>query len=171
MATFYIFRIISFEEDSFVLEIEAGSGMSFYQLHQCIQKLLKYDAGHPASFYLTNHKWEKEKEITLIDQDVSDHKNMLNMEKEILKDHLNVRKKRMLYVYDFFFERAFNIELVKISEKKGVKIKDLPRGIRQEGKIPAQILMPEFIPGEDNPDDFPDSDMDEGFGLLDDLDI
>lgn len=79
----------------------------------------------------------------------------------------------MLYVYDFFFERAFNVELVKISGLKSGQSKDLPRSIRLEGTIPAQILMPEFIPGEDIPDDFLESDPDEGPGFepLDDLDI
>ena len=156
-----------------MFEIEADSKMSFYQLYVAIQKALKYDTSHPASFYLTNNKWEKEKEVTLIDMNSNDHNNILFMENILLKDHLNTQNQRMLYVYDFFFERAFNVELVQISELKPGSSKNLPKIIRLEGTIPAQILMPEFISGEDSPDEFMDSDPDEGpeFEPLDDLDM
>jgi len=172
MATLFTFRIISPEEDSFVMEIEADSKMSFYQIHLTIQKELKYDTGHPASFYLTNLNWEKEKEITLINHNEIGGKSFLDMKKAILENHLDAQNKRMLYVYDFFFERAFNVELIKVSTVDSQKTKGFPKCIRREGATPAQILMPEFIPGDDNLNDFFESDPDgPEFESLDDLDL
>ncbi len=169
MSLIYTFRILSNEEDSFVLELKIRSEQTFLHLHEAIQKALKYDKSQMASFYLTNQNWEKEKEITLLEMSDKTKTGPLTMTKSSLKDHLKQVKDRLLYVYDFFYERALNIELIQID--KGPCDTNFPICIRLEGKIPQQILTPDLIPG-DIKNIFDDDDYDDiRLESLDDLEI
>lgn len=166
----YTFRAISHEEEDFVLELEIRSDQTFHDLHKRIQEELKYDASQMASFYLTNYKWEKEKEVTLFEMysDSTNGNGLLKMDSTILEDYLNIEKSRLLYIHDFFFERAFNIELVSINKVNGSS--DYPKCTRLDGKIPEQIMMTDMIPSD--PSSFLDEELDDYiFESLDDLDI
>ena len=86
----YTFRAISQEAEDFVLEIELRSDHTFHDFHKSIQEELNYDTSQMASFYLTNYKWEKEKEVTLFEM-FSDNGNgngMLKMDTTLLEDYL-----------------------------------------------------------------------------------
>ncbi len=138
-----------------------------------IQEELNYDTSQMASFYLTNYKWEKEKEVTLFEMfsDKGNGNGMLKMDTTLLEDYLNIEKSRLLYIHDFFFERAFNIELVSINKQNGSL--DYPKCTRLEGTVPEQVMMPDMIPNDiadiiENEDDISDDDM---FQSLDDLNI
>jgi len=111
----FTFRALSQEEDDFVLELQIRSNQTFYDLHKSVQKELNYDEGQMASFYLTNDEWEKEKEINLFDMFDDNHNGngLLKMEDTILEDKLINEKSKMLYIHDFFYERALFIELIK----------------------------------------------------------
>ncbi len=169
----YTFRAISQEAEDFVLEIELRSDHTFHDFHKSIQEELNYDTSQMASFYLTNYKWEKEKEVTLFEMfsDKGNGNGMLKMDTTLLEDYLNIEKSRLLYIHDFFFERAFNIELVSINKQNGSL--DYPKCTRLEGTVPEQVMMPDMIPNDiadiiENEDDISDDDM---FQSLDDLNI
>ena len=115
----------------------------------------------------------KEKEVTLFEMfsDKGNGNGMLKMDTTLLEDYLNIEKSRLLYIHDFFFERAFNIELVSINKQNGSL--DYPKCTRLEGTVPEQVMMPDMIPNDiadiiENEDDISDDDM---FQSLDDLNI
>ncbi|MCD6596699.1 MAG: hypothetical protein J7L04_03375 [Bacteroidales bacterium] len=169
----FTFRAISQDEEDFVFELQIRSNQTFYDLHKCFQKELNYDENQMASFYLTNSEWEKEKEINLFDMFDDNHNGngLLKMKDTILKDKLTHEKSKILYVHDFFYERALFIELIKIND---LEINTYsPECMRLEGKIPQQILMPESIPSDIS--DILNGDKDDEdelfFESLDDLDI
>ena len=169
----YTFRAISHEEEDFVLELELRSNQTFHDFHKSIQEELKYDGQQMASFYLTNYKWEKEKEVTLFEM-FSEKGNengngLLIMDSTLLEDYLNIEKSRLLYIHDFFFDRAFNIELISIDKPNGSL--QYPKCKRLEGKVPEQIMMQDMIPSD--PSDIFDEEEDDPnmYQSLDDLDI
>ena len=169
----FIFRALSQEEDDFVFELQIRANQTFYDLHKSFQKELKYDESQMASFYLTNSEWEKEEEINLFDMFDDNHNGngLLKMEDTILEDKLTHEKSKILYVHDFFYERALFIELNKINEQEINTYS--PECMRLEGKIPTQVLMPESIPSDisDILNGEKDEEDDLYFESLDDLDI
>ncbi|MBA7535736.1 hypothetical protein ES705_27994 [subsurface metagenome] len=155
----YTFRILSHEEKDFVRDFEIHSEQTFFDFHNAIQDELRWDKSQMASFIFTNDKWEKEGEINLFDMSEDGSSDLPVMHKAVLKEFLQEERQKMLYVHDFFSERAFFIELAKITEE--TKDKKYPFCTRAEGRTPQQILI------EDNNIDnilygeFEDEDSDE----------
>ncbi len=164
----YTFRILFNEEEDFLLELKIGSTKNFLELNSYLQMVLKFDKRQMTSFYLTNNEWEKELEITLMD--IDDDLGILNMENCILGDYLAKTGDRLLYIFDFFEERALNLELIVIDETDEETDAEI---LKLEGKAPEQNQLPEINPDlsfEDLKDD--DTYDDEiSFESIDDLDI
>ena len=97
--------------DEFIAGSAKGTGKdALLELHQALQKDLGYDANQLASFFITNEMWEKQKEITLIDMMQDPKLGTTTMDQVTLEEFLTEINHRMIYVYDFFAERAFFIE-------------------------------------------------------------
>ena len=139
----YRFRMISNEEKDFVRDIEICSEQTFFDLHKAIQEDLHYDSSQIASFFTTNQEWEKELEFTLFDMTDDESLSTVPMEKAELKDYISPRQ-RILYVFDFFNERAFFLELMDFN--KELECIHYPRITNSEGFPPKQILMETIYP-------------------------
>ena len=140
----YRFKMISNEVKEFVRDIEIRSCQSFFDLHKVIQEDLHYDTSQIASFFLTNHHWEKELEFTLFDMTDNGEIPTIPMEKTILKDYMKEERQRFLYVFDFFNERAFFLEITDFS--KELELVTYPRISFSQGNPPKQILFERNLP-------------------------
>ncbi|MFH2096901.1 MAG: hypothetical protein ABIJ16_14420 [Bacteroidota bacterium] len=138
MDTVFKFRIISNEKEDFFRDIEILSHETFFEFHQAIQACVKYDPSQIASFFTSNSKWEKIDEITLMDMSDFDQTKRMVMHRVRLNEILEKKKERLLYVFDFFSERAFFIELTDILKPE--KNKNYPVLSNGKGKAPRQIL-------------------------------
>lgn len=136
--------MISNEVKDFVRDIEIRSCQSFYDLHIAIQEDLHYDSSQIASFFLTNHDWEKELEFTLFDMTDDGKIPTIPMDKAILRDYMKEERQRFLYVFDFFNERAFFLELMDFA--KELKLISYPRISLSKGSPPKQILFERNLP-------------------------
>ena len=129
-----LFNIIALSKDSedFEMQITASDNVLFSDLHQGIQSALEYDPLQMASFYLSNESWEKETEIALIEME--DTNEQLLMDETKLSDKISVENQKLIYLYDFFSERAFlmNVESIEDTDSKIFEIKI-------NGEIPVQI--------------------------------
>ena len=143
------FRILSDEHADFARELIVESDQTFLEFHNCIQENLGFDPMQLASFYLTNNAWEKSLQITLMDMmdEEGDHK--LIMEDTKVGEHLKEVGQRMLYVFDFFSERSFFIELTEIL--KVSTSTSLPKVVYEAGDPPAQIDLGLDLPMGDDP--------------------
>ncbi len=141
-------RLLSNEVDNFVSEIAIDDSLSFADLHTCIQTTLNYDASQMASFFTTDEEWNKETEITLFDMTEGEAGDIKVMQDTLLSDLLYDQGQRMLYIFDFFSERAFFIEVTQIAKGQ----LDKPNCYRQEGDIPAQIMIGNFNEDISKPD-------------------
>ena len=155
------FRLLSDEVKDFVRDIEIRSDQTFYDFHKLIQDDLGFDSSQIASFFITNNKWEKEKEFTLFD--ISDEENSLTvpMDKAILKNYILDTKQRLLYVFDMFNERSFFIELTETQDE--IKYSDYPAVCLAKGNPPHQILFGTGNYGNFSEDDLSGMDFDEEF--------
>ena len=152
------FRLLSSENDDFIRDFEISSEQTFYDLHLAIQKNCNYDTAQIASFFLCNNDWEKEKEITLFDLSEEPGKSTLVMDNSIISQHITGLRQKLLYIFDFFNERAFFIEVVDIRDI--VSSKSYPLCTLSQGLPPVQILLDEISRGIDY---LNDADTDDNF--------
>ena len=129
-----LFKIIVFSKDSedFEMQITASDNILFSDLHQGIQSALEYDPLQMASFYLSNESWEKETEIALVEMEEGNE--LLLMDETRLSDKISAENQKLIYLYDFFSERAFllNVKSIEDTDSKIFEIK-------VNGEIPMQI--------------------------------
>jgi hypothetical protein len=163
-----LFRIISDEDPDFFRDLVIEDSDTFLDFHRVLQEDLGYDPTQLASFFITNEMWEKQREITLIDMMQDPGMETLTMDEVTLGECLSEVEQRMIYVYDFFSERAFFIELIEKSDQTSPR--ETPFVANARGEAPRQLAMDLLLdePGEDGPD--PDE-YDDSWDLrLDDLD-
>jgi len=129
-----LFRITVFSKDSedFEMQITASDNILFSDLHQGIQSALEYDPLQMASFFLSNEDWEKETEIALVEME--ENGSLLLMDEVKLSDKILETGQKIIYLYDFFSERMFlmNIDSIENTDSKTFEIK-------VSGDIPIQI--------------------------------
>ena len=169
----YKFRILSEEQNDFVRDIEISSNQTFEDLHKSILKTTGLEGKELASFHITNGRWIKLKEITLID--MMDGRNVLlpehddDEEKSIpetcvmkdckLKDFVDDPHQRLIYEYDFLHMKTFYIELIQISQaKSNVKYPVCTRSIG-ELEIKKKPAVPGIINNNEIPEDMKPEDL------------
>ncbi len=117
----YLFRIISDENQDFCRDLVIKGSDTFLDFHQVLQKDLGFDPSQLASFFITNELWEKEQEITLMDMNQDPEIPAVTMDQVTIEEHITEVEQRMIYVFDFFSERSFFIELLEISNQTSRK--------------------------------------------------
>lgn len=138
-------RLLSIEADDFVKEIAIDDNQTFADLHHFLQELLGYDASQMASFFTTDHNWNKEQEVTLFDMTEGENEHLMVMSDTKLSQLITEQGQRLLYVFDLFSERAFFIETIELAEGSLTK----PNCYKNQGEAPAQIVISET---SDTPD-------------------
>ncbi len=151
----YIFRFLLPQEKEFMAEIAVPSSFSFFEFHQTIQDFFKYDEGQMASFIITDDQWNKLKEIAMVDFEKENGESPMKGFK--LSDVFSQKGQRMLYVFDFFSERAYFLQLSDIQEDKDNKVL---KGVlvNLKGRIPDQTQIDLDFPEMDEEDDFDEFD-------------
>jgi len=67
----YHFQISSQETLNFQLEVKLDEKHSFFDFHSIIQKSLGYESHQLASFFISDNRWRKLKEISMLDLGVN----------------------------------------------------------------------------------------------------
>jgi hypothetical protein len=163
----YLFRMISDEDQKFCRDIVIDGSDTFLDFHHILQKNLGYDPSQLASFFITSKRWEKQQEITLVDMKHEQSLDTVTMEDTTLDQYVTGKQQRMIYVFDFFSERAFFLELLEIANQTSPK--ETPFIGMEKGEPPPQIsldlLEEDFDPGTEAFEDEEEDDF-----RLDDLD-
>ncbi|TKG96058.1 hypothetical protein EYV94_07170 [Puteibacter caeruleilacunae] len=136
----YKFRIVSDEVDDFVRDIEIDSKSNFEQFHTIIQQSVCYEPWQLASFFQVDHTWKKGTEITLLDMGLG-ITHSVPMNKAILKDYVQSKNQKLIYVFDFFQDRNFFIELIEIFMERNL---EKPTVAYAAGEAPLQMLEDDF---------------------------
>ena len=157
-----IFEVSSPEVSEFKRFIHISTKHSFEDFHRTIQNAVNFDQTQLASFFLTDDNWRKQIEISSLDSGGSTSK-IRSMRITKISDFILEIGQRLVYVFDFFNERFFYLELKEKLMKTDLKE---PFVAYEMGLAPVQFLINDF----DSPDvDFIESsDSYKSFGDLED---
>lgn len=164
----YLFRIISDEDQEFHRDLVIEGSDTFLDFHRTLQENLGYDPTQLASFFITSEMWEKKLEITLIDMMEDSGLETVTMDQATIQEHITEVDQRMIYVYDFFSERAFFMELIEKSDESTDK--KTPFIGHSSGEPPPQLSLDLLMDEPDELLDEMDPDQEQDNVSLDDLD-
>ena len=131
----YKFVVLTDEDESFVREFEFLDSHTLMDFHNLIQDELEFDKSQMASFYLATDNWEKEEEFTLFDMGTGSS----TMENAILEDIIFRKNQKLLYVFDFFNDRALFVEYT--GESKEDAKHEYPSCTNSKGVPPKQVIF------------------------------
>jgi len=131
----YRFVVLSDEDEAFIREFEFLESQTLLDFHNALQEELEFDRSQIASFYLSTENWEKEEEFTLFDMGAGSS----TMENAVLEEVIYRKNQKLLYVFDFFNDRALYVEYV--GEVKEEDDKDYPNCTNSKGLPPKQVTF------------------------------
>jgi len=137
------------EESNFLRTIEISENDNFHSFYRIIHKCAEYDESEITSFFISNDEWERFEEITLIDMGVKSD-NIFVMKDVTINKSIKEVGDKLVYLFDFFSERYFKIELVDIIDKELES--NYPTCISAKGDSPKQIMINDKLDTNNNLD-------------------
>jgi len=137
----YQFKIYSTEVPDFTLTVETDSKHTFADLHICIQNACGFNPDQLASFFIAGPKCGRQIEITQLDMGFTGQ-NKFTMKRTPLEKLLDHENQKLLYVFDFFMDRLFFIELTHIFMGKSLSETSVTY---KNGNAPSQLLEEELL--------------------------
>jgi hypothetical protein len=135
-----IFEVSSLEVPEFKRLIHIDPEQTFEDLHRTIQNTANFDHSQLASFFLTDDHWRRKIEICLLDSGYSNRKE-LSMRNTKLNEYITTTGQKLVYVFDFFNERLFYLELKEKLMKTDLKE---PFVAYEKGDAPNQFLINDY---------------------------
>ena len=132
----YHFQISSPESQNFRLEVKLNDKHTFFDFHSIIQKSLGFESHQLASFFVSDKRWMKLIEISMLDMGLNGAAFYI-MQKTKLSDLIKSKKQKLVYTFDFLNDRSFLIELTGIIMEKNL---NEPLVTLKEGDAPVQVL-------------------------------
>ncbi len=150
------FRAYFEEDDSIYRDIAVKHTQSFLDLHFIILKSFEFDNKHQATFYRSNDKWQRGREISIEKYDKPYKAEPLIMSVTTVGSEIRNPNEKFIYVYDFARGWTFLVELISVSKDENPKL-TYPAIIRSEGIAPSQygtksILGDRFVDVEEKYD-------------------
>jgi len=161
----YRFRLLFEEQEDFLRDIEIKPGQTFKDFHDIILQSSDIEGNELASFFICDPRWNKQREITLIDMgvkipdtdfDSDDEKPVkvpipvMIMEDVKIREVIDDPHQRILFEYNFLNPRTFFIELMKIVDGDPKKV--YPACVKKEGTL-TPTAAPNFLSFLDDPDE------------------
>ena len=131
------FRIYWEDDDSVYRDVVLRHSQTFFDLHNIILKCFEFDNKHSATFFRSNDKWQRGKEITLEKYDKQYPVTPVLMKDTTVGSEIRDPNQKFIYVYDFHKNWSFMIELINVNKEEDSKV-TYPFCIRSEGIGPSQ---------------------------------
>ncbi|RYD55127.1 MAG: hypothetical protein EOP56_17305 [Sphingobacteriales bacterium] len=161
------FRVYWEEDDQIYRDIELLAGQTFNDFHQVIAKGYEFDGKHAASFFESNDRWTRGREIS---SEVMVNKKdapALSMIKTPVSALVAKPDQKFVYEYDPVKKWTFLVELIGVSKEEDPK-RTYPFVLRKEGVAPAQYgikgVSPDKLMEVEEKYDLGADEMAEGFG-------
>lgn len=162
------FRVYWEEDDQVYRDIELKTGQTFHDLHSVILQAYEFDGKHQASFFDSNERWDKGREINsevLVNKKDAPALSMVRTPVSALivkPDH------KFVYEYDPAKHWTFLIELIGVTQEENPK-KTYPLVLRKEGIGPSQygikgVNANKLLEDIEEKYDLSSDEMAEGFG-------
>jgi hypothetical protein len=131
------FRIYWEDDDSVYRDVVIKHVQTFFDLHTIILNCFEFDNKHSATFYKSNDKWQRGKEITLEKYDKEYLAKPLFMKDWTVGSEIRDPNQKFIYVYDFNKNWGFLVELINVSKEENPRLA-YPSMVRTEGIAPSQ---------------------------------
>ena len=161
------FRVYWEDDDNIYRDIVLQTGQTFHAFHESILKSFEFDNKHAASFFESNDKWLRGREISsevLVNKKDAPALAMIKTPVSALVDNPD---KKFIYTYDPVKKWTFLVELIGVEKDEDSK-KEYPLCVKKEGVAPAQTgvkgLANERLLEIEEKYDLSNEDMAEGFG-------
>lgn len=171
------FRVLldSSNDSEVFRDIIINDNENFESFFKVILESFDLDNNQMASFFVSDHEWNKGDEITLMDMGFDEDNPPQTMTESILLHHIESPKQRFILVYDFLNMWIFLVELQEILDEAvessivSMKVGNVPEELQSNDENKIQDIN--FTTDKmDDFDDFDDFDISE-FENIDDLDI
>lgn len=149
----YRFRLISEDIDNFTRDYDILPGQTFLDFHSVIMESMELTHCDRASFFMTDKKYKKDKEISLkiekrqvrkydddLDEVVSQTITPPLMKKSKVKDFIEDPHQKMIYEFQGKEFHAFFIELFRIIQADNTF--SYPRCVKRTGELPKPPEIP-----------------------------
>jgi len=149
----YRFRLICEEHDNFFREIDIQPGQTFLDFHSIILESTELTHCDRASFFITDKKYKKDKEISLktekrqvrvydpeLDEIILQILVPPLMKVSKLKNFMEDPHQKMIYEFQGKELFSFHIELFKIIQVDNAGY--YPRCVRSSGELPKKVELP-----------------------------
>lgn len=131
------FRVYWEDDDSVYRDVVVKHVQSFFELHKTILKCFEFDNKHNATFFRSNDKWQRGKEITLEKYEKKYEVEPLLMSNVTIGSEIRDPNQKFIYVYDFHKNWTFMVELINVNKEEDNKL-IYPSCTRSEGIGPSQ---------------------------------
>jgi hypothetical protein len=138
----FSFRLVGTGDQPFYRDFEIREDQTFHDFHSVIQEELGYDKSQISSFFLASETWERGLEINPLDMMDGSFTPVIGMDIQ-LHELIGGKNRRLLYVFDFFSDRAFHLELVSVTAPDDAKT--YPCCISGDGSPPEQTIIPDYL--------------------------
>ena len=131
------FRVYWEYDDSVYRDIVIKHIQNFFDLHQSILKCFEFDNKHKATFFRSNDKWQRGREISLEKYDKGYKAEPLLMKDTLVGSEIRDPNQKFIYTYDFNKNWTFMVELINVNKDESGKL-EYPSCVRSEGIAPSQ---------------------------------
>ena len=135
-----IFEVLSIEVPDFKRIIQIDTEHTFEDFHRTIQNASNFDTSQLASFYLTDQHWKRQVEISSLDSG-SNTPKIRSMRQTKVDEYISEIGQKLVYVFDFFNERLFYLELKEKLMKTDLKE---PFVAYERSFAPSQFLINDY---------------------------
>lgn len=133
----YVFRVVSDEVSNFRREIQIDADATFLDLRNAICECTGYEKALLSSFFTCDDDWDREQEISLEDMGSDSSQDVYLMEDTPISDFIEDEGQKLQWVFDYFTNRAFFLELKRA--EPGKHLKDALCSV-SVGEAPAQLV-------------------------------
>lgn len=161
------FRVYWEEEDAIYRDVMVKHTQLFSDFHQIILKAFEFDQKHDATFFRSNDKWQRGREISKEVYQKEYPVAPLLMDETTIGSEIMDTNQHFIYLYDFNKAWTFLVELIQVIKNADADMTiEYPSIARIEGVGPMQygtkgLLGEKFADIEEKYDL---SEADEGFG-------
>jgi hypothetical protein len=132
------FRIYWEEDDSVYRDVVIKHTQTFEDLHTAILKCFEFDNKHKATFFRSNDKWLRGREISLEKYADKEYTvDPLIMLDTTMGSEIKIPNQKFIYLYDFNKLWTFMVELISVDKEENKKL-TYPTCVRTEGLAPSQ---------------------------------
>ena len=125
-------RVILNVEEDVLRDIEIDESSSMIEFHKTISSFFGFDSSEPSTFYRSNDKWERDKEIKIFKLD----ENEKVYPDSSISDFISSKGDKLIYIYDFLNYWTFFIDVNESVEK--IKEREYPYSLLSIGEVPKE---------------------------------